>query len=87
MWDFEIGRTLGIVLRTWPFVLLRIVIPIPLPIPALWMLGVWIATQIFYVLIGSTEPVAWWAHLGGVIAGALLVLPLKRPEVALFGGR
>ena len=69
------------------FVLFRIVIPIPLPIPALWMLGVWIATQIFYVLIGSTEPVAWWAHLGGVIAGALLVLPLKRPEVALFGGR
>lgn len=26
MWDFEIGRTLGIVLRTWPFVLLRIVV-------------------------------------------------------------
>ncbi len=26
MWDFEIGRTLGIVIRTWPFVLLRIVV-------------------------------------------------------------
>ena len=26
MWDFEIGRTLGIVVRTWPFVLLRIVV-------------------------------------------------------------
>ena len=23
MWDFEIGRTLGIVIRTWPFVILR----------------------------------------------------------------
>jgi hypothetical protein len=26
MWDFEIGRTLGIVVRTWPFVMLRIVV-------------------------------------------------------------
>ena len=26
MWDFSIGRTLGIVIRTWPFVLLRIVV-------------------------------------------------------------
>ncbi|MDP1732696.1 MAG: rhomboid family intramembrane serine protease [Devosia sp.] len=69
------------------FVLFRIVIPIPLPIPALWMLGVWIAMQVFYVLIDSQEPVAWWAHLGGVAAGALLVIPLKRGEVALFGGR
>jgi membrane associated rhomboid family serine protease len=69
------------------FVLFRIVVPIPLPIPALWMLGVWIAMQIFYVVVGSQEPIAWWAHLGGVAAGALLVVPLKRQEVALFGGR
>ena len=26
MWDFSIGRTLGIVIRTWPFVILRIVV-------------------------------------------------------------
>ena len=69
------------------FVLFRIVIPIPLPIPALWMLGVWIATQIFNVLVGSQEPVSWWAHLGGVAAGALLVIPMRRRAVPLFGGR
>ncbi|HEV7275600.1 MAG TPA: rhomboid family intramembrane serine protease [Devosiaceae bacterium] len=69
------------------FVLFRIVIPIPLPIPALWMLGVWIATQVFYVLVGSQEPVSWWAHLGGVAAGALLVIPMRRRAVPLFGGR
>jgi membrane associated rhomboid family serine protease len=69
------------------FVLFRIVIPIPLPIPALWMLGVWIAMQIFYVIVGSAEPVAWWAHLGGVAAGAALAIPFKRREVSLFGGR
>ncbi|HEY0919383.1 rhomboid family intramembrane serine protease [Devosia sp.] len=69
------------------FVLARIVVPIPLPVPALWMLGVWVATQLFYVLIGSQQSVAWWAHLGGVAAGAALAAPLKRREVALFGGR
>jgi hypothetical protein len=26
MWDFEIGRTLGIVVRTWPFVLFRMIV-------------------------------------------------------------
>lgn len=26
MWDFEIGRTLGIVVRTWPFVVFRMVV-------------------------------------------------------------
>lgn len=69
------------------FVLFRIVIPIPLPIPALWMLGVWIAAQVFNVMVGSQEPVAWWAHLGGVVAGALLAIPFRRREVPLFGGR
>ena len=69
------------------YLALRIVIPIPLPIPALWMLGVWIAVQIVNVILGSQEPVAWWAHLGGVAAGALLAIPFKRREVPLFGGR
>jgi membrane associated rhomboid family serine protease len=69
------------------YVLFRIVIPIPLPIPALWMLGVWVATQVFYLVVGDTSPVAWWAHLGGVVAGAVLCIPLRRKEVALFGGR
>ncbi|MET3928023.1 rhomboid family intramembrane serine protease [Devosia sp. 2618] len=69
------------------FVLARIIIPIPLPVPAFWMLGFWVATQFFYVLIGSNEPVAWWAHIGGFIAGVILAATFKRREVALFGGR
>lgn len=69
------------------FVLARIVIPIPLPVPAFWMLGFWVATQLFYVLIGSDEPVAWWAHLGGFAAGLALAAAFKRRQVPLFGGR
>jgi hypothetical protein len=26
MWDFRIGQTLGIMARTWPFILLRLVV-------------------------------------------------------------
>ena len=69
------------------FVLARIVWLVPLPLPAIWMLGAWFATQLFYAFAGSNEPVAWWAHIGGVVAGAVLVLLLKRREVPLFGGR
>lgn len=69
------------------FVLAKIVIPIPLPVPAFWMLGFWIATQLFYVLIGSDEPIAWWAHLGGFVSGIVLAAILKRREVMLWGGR
>ncbi len=69
------------------FVLARIVWLIPVPVPAFWMLGFWIASQFFYVLVGSDEPVAWWAHIGGFAAGILLAAPLRRPGVPLLGGR
>ena len=69
------------------FVLAKIVIPIPLPVPAFWMLGFWVLTQAFYALVGSDEPIAWWAHLGGVIAGAALALIFKRRKVPILGGR
>ncbi len=69
------------------FVLARIVIPIPLPVPAFWMLGFWVATQLFYVLVGSDEPVAWWAHIGGFAAGMVLAATMRRRGVLLWGGR
>lgn len=69
------------------FVLWMVAIPIPLPIPAFWMLGFWIVTQLFYAFIGSDDPVAWWAHLGGFAAGVVLAIIMKRRVVALLGGR
>jgi membrane associated rhomboid family serine protease len=69
------------------FVLFQIVIPIPLPVPALWMLGFWAAMQVFYLVVGDTSPVAWSAHLGGLAIGAILCIPLRRRGVVLFGGR
>ena len=69
------------------FVLARIIWLIPLPLPAFWMLGFWILTQLFFALMGSDEPVAWWAHLGGFVAGLALAPLLKRRSVVLLGGR
>lgn len=69
------------------FVLFRIFIPIPLPVPAFWFLGFWFGLQIFYVVINDGALVAWWAHIGGMIAGAALAVIFKRRHIPLFGGR
>jgi membrane associated rhomboid family serine protease len=57
---------------------------IPLRISAAFVLGLWVATQIAMVLIPQVGPIAWWAHIGGLIAGAVLVVFLRRPGVPLF---
>jgi membrane associated rhomboid family serine protease len=57
---------------------------IPLNIRAAWVLGIWVATQVIMVLLSPVDQVAWWAHIGGLIAGAVLVIFLRRPGVPLF---
>ncbi len=57
---------------------------IPLRITAALALGLWIATQFVMVALPQVGPTAWWAHIGGLIAGAALVLVMRRPGVPLF---
>lgn len=57
---------------------------IPLRIAAAWVLGVWVVTQFIMIALAPSDQVAWWAHVGGMIAGAILVLFLRRPGVPLF---
>ena len=57
---------------------------IPLRISAAWVLGFWVVTQFAMVLINQADQVAWWAHIGGMAAGALLILFMRRPGVPLF---
>ena len=49
-----------------------------IPVPAFIMLGLWFALQLFQSL--GSDPtgggVAYWAHSGGFIVGAVLTLPL-----------
>ena len=57
---------------------------IPLRITAGLALGIWIALQVVMVAMPDMGPVAWWAHIGGLIAGAVLILFMRRPGVPLF---
>ncbi|MGP0060906.1 MAG: rhomboid family intramembrane serine protease [Beijerinckiaceae bacterium] len=64
-------------IEIWAFVF-------PYPVPALAFIGLWIATQILHVQMHSEDDVAYWVHLGGAIAGALLIIVMKQPHVRLF---
>ncbi|MCB1500739.1 MAG: rhomboid family intramembrane serine protease [Bauldia sp.] len=67
--------------RIWVLVLMRI----PLRLPAFWVLGFWVVFQFYSILVAQPgEQVAWWAHVGGLITGALLVLVMRRRGVPLF---
>lgn len=68
-------------------ILARIVIPIPLPVPAFWMLGFWIVSQLFFAFAGTDQSIAWWAHIGGVFAGAFLAYFMRRRGFPILGGR
>jgi membrane associated rhomboid family serine protease len=57
---------------------------IPLRVTATWILGMWVATQLFMILINRGDQVAWWAHIGGVAAGGLLIPFMRRPSIPLF---
>ena len=57
---------------------------IPLRVTAMLALGAWILTQFFMLLIPEVGPVAWWAHIGGILTGAILIVFMRRPGVPLF---
>lgn len=57
-------------------------------IPAFILLGLWIALPALYSLAASGQSgrLAFWAHFGGFVAGALLIVPFRSKEYRLFGG-
>jgi membrane associated rhomboid family serine protease len=64
---------------------------IPLRVRAYWALGAWIGLNVSLAVLPllpmslPVDPlVAWWAHVGGILAGGLLVLVLRRRGVELF---
>lgn len=57
-------------------VLVLIFMAIPMRLPAIVVLGGWIALQFYHILAddSSGEAIAWWALIGGFAAGLLLTL-------------
>ncbi len=68
----------------WVLVLWKL----PIPVPAWLALGFWIILQFYQVYLQQTgidsSNVAWIAHVGGIVAGAILVVFMKRKEFKLF---
>lgn len=56
----------------------------PLPLPAFIPLAFWIGQQFFMLIIDPEGGVSWGAHVGGIIAGLILVVILRRRDVPLF---
>ncbi len=55
-------------------------------LPAWIVLGFWIGLQVLNLATGGGGGVAWWAHLGGILAGVILVPFFKHHDVPLFSG-
>ena len=66
--------------RVWILALFRI----PLRVSAGFALAVWIALQIISVIFDQGSGTAWWAHIGGLVAGAVLILFMRKPGIRLF---
>lgn len=60
---------------------------LPFNIEAMYCVGAWIVLQAFSALGGGDPQIGWWAHVGGIAAGAALIVVLKRREVSLFSAQ
>jgi membrane associated rhomboid family serine protease len=66
-------------------VLLWIIIFITvIKVPAFLVLSAWIILQFFSASFGSGAGVAYYAHIGGFLAGGCLIYFFKHPHIALF---
>ena len=69
--------------RIWTLVIFGFFVRV-IPVPALVVLGFWVVLQLANSLVtfgrGDTGGVAFFAHLGGFLAGLLLINVLRRPR-------
>ncbi|MDG2060443.1 MAG: rhomboid family intramembrane serine protease [SAR86 cluster bacterium] len=63
----------------WIFIFIKV-----FRIPAFIVLGVWIVGQFFDAGGSSSSGVAYFAHIGGFLAGICLVPLFKKPSIPLF---
>ena len=88
-----ISGVLGAYLLLFPHARVYVLIPFWIvwmqEIPAGWLLGFWIVFQLLSgVAAGSAEAgVAWWAHIGGFVAGMALIFVFRDRRFQVGGGR
>jgi membrane associated rhomboid family serine protease len=86
-----ISGVLGAYLLLHPYATVRVLIVIIVfvtivYVPAVFVLGLWFLTQIVSATFQQTDGpgVAFWAHIGGFVAGMALVPVFKQKNVRLF---
>jgi membrane associated rhomboid family serine protease len=57
---------------------------VPIRLASYWVLGFWILTQVWHVFSLEKSDTAWWAHVGGLVAGAALITVIRPAGVVLF---
>jgi membrane associated rhomboid family serine protease len=91
-----IAGIMGAYLILHPFGKVRvIIIPLifwPFVVPAIVLIGIWFLMQLVSGIgeLGQATAgsgVAWWAHVGGFIAGVVLIWFFRRPERRRWLGR
>lgn len=80
-----ISGVLGAYLLLHPFArLVVLIVFVPLVLPAWLLLAGWFGFQFIASQADGTGPVAWWAHIGGFAAGAILVIFFRQRGVPLL---
>lgn len=83
-----ISGVLGAYIMLFPRATIRVLlIIIPLSLPAVVVLGIYFGMQVFFATSTPSDVeggVAFWAHVGGFVAGMVLVPFMKRSGVQLF---
>jgi membrane associated rhomboid family serine protease len=89
-----IGGVLGAYLLLYPRARVLVLIPLgffmhTLRLPAIAVLGFWFVLQFLQsaMTAGQVGGVAYWAHIGGFIAGMVLIVPFRSKGIPLFRGR
>ncbi|MDE2183906.1 MAG: rhomboid family intramembrane serine protease [Alphaproteobacteria bacterium] len=87
-----ISGVLGAYMLLYPRARVTVVVPLliilyPFRLSAVWVVGAWFAMQLFAATVSTPDSpgVAWWAHVGGFLAGAALTPFLKSASVPFFG--
>lgn len=85
-----VAGVLGAYLIRYPFARIATIVPLFLfwpivELPALVVLGSWFVVQLLngsaaIAAAAQTTGVAWWAHVGGFVAGLLLLPLFERPQ-------
>jgi membrane associated rhomboid family serine protease len=88
-----IGGVLGGYFMLFPRAHVLVLVPIgffitTLRVPAVVVLGLWFVLQFVNsaMTVGQAGGVAYWAHIGGFLAGVVLIVPFRNKAFPLFGG-